>query len=338
MVKVSVIVPVYNMEKYLQQCLDSLLVQTLEDIEIICVNDGSTDSSAEILACYVAKDERIKVINKPNGGLSSARNAGIRKAIGEYIGFVDSDDYIAPDFYEKLYQTAKRAHANIVATNIIKFNSEKQWSFLTFEKFKSMDRLDKKYRLFNLPFFCYVWNKIYNREKLLNANLWFREGELWEDMYFIHKALYYMGRVAVMSDSAYYYRVRADSIIGSNDDNKIYWHQLQNRRALIFLQSRGVQLKQSQLDQYRWDKQVLYKLFGLSLFSIRGYGAYKQYYLFNRYKIFERQETNKQDFFGLNLTDKNIFKTSVNSNVYDIENIKKNVSSEPFDNGKAANE
>ena len=104
-IKVSVIVPVYNCEKYLKKCLDSLVNQTLKDIEIICVNDGSTDNSGRILEEYT--DSRIKIITKENGGLSSARNAGIAVAKGEYLGFVDSDDWVDLDFYEKLYNTAK---------------------------------------------------------------------------------------------------------------------------------------------------------------------------------------------------------------------------------------
>ena len=96
--KVSIIVPVYNIEKYLAKCLDSLINQTLEDIEIICVNDGSTDNSAEILNEYAQKDCRIKIINQDNAGLSAARNTGINAANGEYIGYVDSDDWIDLNF------------------------------------------------------------------------------------------------------------------------------------------------------------------------------------------------------------------------------------------------
>ena len=112
--KVSIIVPVYNIEKYLAKCLDSLINQTLEDIEIICVNDGSTDNSAEILNEYAQKDCRIKIINQDNAGLSAARNTGINAANGEYIGYVDSDDWIDLNFYEKLYNAAKDTDADIV--------------------------------------------------------------------------------------------------------------------------------------------------------------------------------------------------------------------------------
>ncbi len=114
MAKVSVLVPVYNVENYLAECLDSIISQTLEDIEIICVNDGSTDSSLEILEQYTAKDSRIKIIDKENGGLPSARNAGLDNATGEYVSFVDSDDHIQPNMMSVLYNNAKSTNAEIV--------------------------------------------------------------------------------------------------------------------------------------------------------------------------------------------------------------------------------
>jgi glycosyltransferase involved in cell wall biosynthesis len=113
--KISVIIPVYNTAPYLRRCLDSVCSQTLPDIEIICVNDGSTDNSLDILNEYAAKDKRAKVINFPeNKGVSAARNAGIDAAQGEYVGFVDSDDAVLPDFYENLYKNAKENAADIV--------------------------------------------------------------------------------------------------------------------------------------------------------------------------------------------------------------------------------
>lgn len=116
MALVSVIVPVYNTEKYLARCLDSILAQTLKDIEIICVDDGSTDSSPDILREYAAKDERICLIHKENGGLVSARKAGVQAASGQYIGYVDSDDWIEPVMYEKLYGYAAREQADLVSS------------------------------------------------------------------------------------------------------------------------------------------------------------------------------------------------------------------------------
>lgn len=116
MPKVSIIVPVYNTEKYLEECLSSLLAQTLIDIEIICVNDGSTDRSGQILDEYATKDNRITVIHKTNGGVVSARNVGFDIATGKYIGFVDSDDWVESEMYEKLYEIAERESVDLVTS------------------------------------------------------------------------------------------------------------------------------------------------------------------------------------------------------------------------------
>lgn len=125
MPKVSVIVPVYNAEKYLQECVDSILNQTLSDLELILVDDGSTDSSPALCDHYVAQDARVKVIHKPNGRAASARNAGLRTAMGEYVAFVDSDDWISPDMYEKMLQ----AGADVTLCDYVRFQGEKEFPF-----------------------------------------------------------------------------------------------------------------------------------------------------------------------------------------------------------------
>lgn len=125
MPKVSIIVPVYNAEKYLSECVDSLLSQTIEDIEIILVDDGSTDASPAMCDTYAAQDHRVKVIHKPNGRASSARNAGIRAATGEFIAFVDSDDWISPDMYEKMLEP----NADVCLCDYVRFRGEEQFLF-----------------------------------------------------------------------------------------------------------------------------------------------------------------------------------------------------------------
>ena len=125
MPQVSVIVPVYNAEKYLSECVDSILAQTLRDIEVILVDDGSTDSSPSICDAYAEKDSRIQVIHKANGRAASARNAGLKLAQGEYIAFVDSDDWIAPDMYEKMLA----AGADVCLCDYVRFQGEKEFPF-----------------------------------------------------------------------------------------------------------------------------------------------------------------------------------------------------------------
>ena len=114
MAKVSIVIPIYNVEKYLRQCLDSVVNQTLRDIEIICVNDGSKDSSLAIMKEYAERDERVKIIDKPNSGYGNSMNRGFDMACGEYIGIVESDDYADPEMFERLYATAKENELDVV--------------------------------------------------------------------------------------------------------------------------------------------------------------------------------------------------------------------------------
>lgn len=125
MPKISIIVPVYNAEKYLRECVESILLQTLSDLELILVDDGSTDSSPALCDQYAARDTRVKVIHKPNGRAASARNAGLRAASGEYIAFVDADDWISPDMYEKMLQTG----ADVTLCDYVRFQGGTQFPF-----------------------------------------------------------------------------------------------------------------------------------------------------------------------------------------------------------------
>ena len=119
--KISVIVPVYNVQNYLRQCLDSIIGQSFSNFEMICINDGSTDDSPQILEQYAALDSRIRIISQPNRGLSAARNAGLAQATAEYIFFIDSDDYIEPDTLEKLFDTARRTGADLTCADFLPF-------------------------------------------------------------------------------------------------------------------------------------------------------------------------------------------------------------------------
>ncbi|WP_227166600.1 glycosyltransferase, partial [Enterococcus faecium] len=125
MCEISIIVPVYKVEKYLRKCVDSILAQTFTDFEVILVDDGSPDNSGKICDEYAEKDNRVRVIHKENGGLSSARNAGIDVARGKYLGFVDSDDYIDEDMYEILYENLKIHDADISSVELIPFYGDR---------------------------------------------------------------------------------------------------------------------------------------------------------------------------------------------------------------------
>ena len=142
MVKISVLIPVYNVERYLSDCLNSILRQSLKDIEIICINDGSTDKSSEILYQYANRDNRIRIIDKENGGYGSAMNCGLKAAQGEYIGVVESDDFISPLMFERLYYEAKRNDAEVVKSNYWMHNDQGDVFFELLKGYKYYTLLD----------------------------------------------------------------------------------------------------------------------------------------------------------------------------------------------------
>lgn len=217
MPKVSVIIPIYNTEKYLRKCLDSVCNQTLSDIEIICVNDCSTDNSLEILEEYASKDNRIKLIDfKENKGAAVARNAGIDEAKGEYIGFVDSDDYIDSDFYEKLYNEAKLSDADVVRGNIlVTDNNQKRYDFEDL-----FDEIQKTKVRFNGLFTC----AIYKSDFVKSNNILFLENYSYgEDRLFPFKAVILSNKFSTVRNTYYNYFRHSQSASASEtlSDKKI---------------------------------------------------------------------------------------------------------------------
>lgn len=217
--KVSIIVPVYNVENYLKKCLDSLINQTLKDIEIICINDGSTDKSLEILQDYAQKDNRIKVLNQTNSGVSKTRNKGIELAQGEYLGFCDSDDWVDLDFYEKLYTHAKQNNADIAVTNIVKVKKNKYKKFFSINKTNISENYYEKLKLCNTPDFSYIYNKIYKTAELKKCNLQFGDYVVYEDSVFSTQILFHLKKLITISDTNYYYLYRENSLIHSKDND-----------------------------------------------------------------------------------------------------------------------
>ncbi len=205
MIKVSVIVPVYNVEKYLANCLDTLVNQTLTDIEIIVVNDGATDSSSEIIKEYAAKYSNIIALDKQNGGLSDARNYGLSFAKGEYIGYVDSDDYVDYDMYELLYKKAKEGDYDVVECDLHHVFPDGSIDTEVGERIT-----DKKEML--MMGRSVVWNKIYKRDWLLQTEVIFPKGCIYEDVEFFCKLVPSIRSYAYVDSASIYYVQRGDSI------------------------------------------------------------------------------------------------------------------------------
>ena len=205
MPKVSVIVPIYNVEKYLEKCINSLLSQTLEDIQIILVNDGSKDNSGNIAKEYEQNNkDRVIYVEKENGGLSDARNYGLKYATGDFIAFLDSDDYIEKNAYEEMYNKAIEENADYVECDFI-------WEF------PNKIRVDKQYPYKNkkemLSFVRVVaWNKLIKRQLITDNNLEFPKGLRYEDVEFTYKLIPFINKFTYVDKPFIHYVQREGSI------------------------------------------------------------------------------------------------------------------------------
>ncbi len=215
MVKVSIIIPVYNTEKFLKKCLESLVNQTLKEIEIICIDDGSKDNSWSILEEFAAEDERIKLLQTQGGGSgpSVARNLGIENAAGEYVGFMDSDDWVDLDYFEKLYNAAKKYDTDLAVAGIKRVRSYKWKYHIKFDKEEVVTGTDEKFWKCEVPLKCYIFNKIYRLEELKKHKITFEEGIYFEDRMFTTKALYYLGSLVTVAGTYYNYWTNSNSIV-----------------------------------------------------------------------------------------------------------------------------
>ncbi|MBP5683928.1 MAG: glycosyltransferase [Bacilli bacterium] len=213
--KVSVIVPVYNVEKYIDKCLDSLVKQTLKDLEIIVVNDGSPDNSEKIIQKYAKKYKNIKYLVKENGGLSDARNYGLKYAKGEYIAFLDSDDYVSADMYEKMYEKAISEDFDMVVCDINYLYPD---NTLRVDGGIKEDTKDIKKTF--LTIHPAAWNKIFKKELFTNK-VFFKKGVWFEDVEFIYRLLPYVKSIGVIHE-AYNQYVQREGSITNTINPKIY--------------------------------------------------------------------------------------------------------------------
>lgn len=211
MVKVSVIVPAYNAEKYLDKCLDSLVGQTLAEIEIVVVDDGSTDSTPLILQDYQSRyPDKLVVLTKDNGGQASARNAALERCSGEYVGYMDSDDYAREDMFEKLYERAKETGAELVLCdhyNVI----GKKTAYIPCENYEAPHEM-------LLGALVSPWNKFFLRETLLRSGVVFPEGFIYEDTAWFAELLPFIGSMASVNEGLMYHVIRENSTMTAAQD------------------------------------------------------------------------------------------------------------------------
>lgn len=218
---ISIIVPIYNVEKYLNQCINSILKQTYTNIEIILVDDGSPDNCGKICDNYKRIDKRIKVIHKNNGGLSEARNYGIKEATGDFLLFVDSDDFITENTCEILINNIQKYNADMAICNFYYVFKNKKAIINEMSTKKEIQILEKE-NIIKEYFINYsvdlnvAWNKLYKKDIFKRKNaLLFPVGKLHEDTYIMYKIYYNLNRLVRINKPLYYYRQRNNSIISN---------------------------------------------------------------------------------------------------------------------------
>ena len=269
MPKLSIIVPIYNVEKYLSRCIESILNQTFREFELILINDGSTDNFKEICEKYKKIDSRIIVVNKKNGGVSSARNFGIDISRGEYIGFVDPDDFIDSNMYEILFNIINLYQSDIVICDYYKvseYNIKKYEEIQLNNKgiiVENINNIDAIERILTVgEKFIFAWNKIYKRR--LFENLRYNEGMIYEDEFLAHRILYRCNKVSIINSSLYYYVQRKGSIVNSRFSSKKFDKVYAIKDRVDFLKDKGIvnlidKAEKSFIDYFVWNYFVGYQ-------------------------------------------------------------------------------
>lgn len=220
--KLSVVVLVYNTEYYLDDCLDSLINQTLDDIEIICVNDESTDNSLNILKQYARKYDNIKIIDQKNQGGAIAGNNGLKIAKGEYIAIIDSDDIVVEDAYEKLYKKAKKTDSDIVAGKPVKYVNQYQRQIAFKNNIWDEERTFTVDEFKEIYYDVFYWNKIYRRKLVEEHDIYMIPGKIYADVPLVYRAYSFADKMSIIPDVVYYWRRRAqEDIIKGNSDTSV---------------------------------------------------------------------------------------------------------------------
>ena len=207
---VAIVVPVYNAEKYLGYCINSILSQTYTNLEVILVNDGSVDSSLEICRNYAEIDSRVRIIDVENGGVSKARNLGIDYATGEYLAFVDADDFVEGDFFEKVYRRAIERDADIVQFDYVYYTERlgkvASGRKTVEERIRIQTKEERKRFLVSEKITYGCWNKLYRRSLVERAGVRYAEHVIYEEPLFVYPLLFYGSRFEIMAEAFYCYR------------------------------------------------------------------------------------------------------------------------------------
>ena len=290
--KVSIIVPCYNVENYLEDCINSLLRQTFKNIEIICVNDGSADNTLKILENFRNKDNSIKIINKENGGLSSARNAGVQKAEGDFITFIDSDDWVDDNYIEKLYNAAINNDCDIAISGMIRKRPKHQKYRLHFDEEKIYDNLQDIVDVCRIPACCYACGKLFKKSLIENSP--FKSGVYFEDVLWIPNILKAANRLVTVPDTYYYYRVNNNSIVKTVQSIKKQHDSYTAKSAIVkfFNENELLLSKKAQLIT----KYIKYIL-GVPVLKVKEYKDTETTLLFGFLPILKKKITSKNLYY-----------------------------------------
>lgn len=279
-IKLSIIVPVYNAEKYLEKCVVSLQNQMVDSVEILLINDGSTDNSLDICNKLAANDKRIKVFTQKNSGQSKARNVGLDNACGEFITFVDSDDWVDSDYYAKLIDAAERNDADVACGSIIRERRHSRKFRINYTSEVCYTYPQEKIDAARVPDMCYVWNKVYKSSYLNDLKLRFIEGMFFEDVDFVTRAVYFSNKIVTVPGTFYHYwtnskstvktmhksdKKRLDSIISKKYVLDFFKkHNLTSRPRNLIRQKNCIKfLGLTILKTYEWETKKVYYLFGV---------------------------------------------------------------------------
>ena len=235
---ISIIIPVYNVEKFLCDCLESVIAQTYEQYEVLLVDDGSTDSSAKICKEYCERDSRFRLICKENGGASSARNAGLKEALGEYIYFLDSDDWLEKDALEALIKCARKESADVVFCEAYAVNEKtgevrtQNYSYHDFYE-TGIPHKQMKSMVKNKEFHVVVWLLLLKKEMLMRNHLAFIEGIMYEDVVFTYQVFCLAERAAHVHRVLYNRRYRDDSVMTSKKSERNFLSALRAYNEIV---------------------------------------------------------------------------------------------------------
>lgn len=288
MPEISVIIPTFNSEKYLQRCFDSISKQTFSDIEIIFVDAESKDGTVELLKNFQEKDSRVKIIQQEDRKLGAARNEGVEVSSGEYISYIDSDDFISEDFLEGLLNSIKEYNSDISMSSVVRAKGDERRKLIEYKTSAPYeDNIEKSKISIGDGTGRVVWNKLYKKSFLIENNLKFRENVFCEDADYTAKAVYLAKRISTTDRGCYFYFVNKNSAMRKRADKKKQQDKYVGLKlTTLFEIEKGI-IEQRTISKYD------YNVFGLNLLRVKEKITKKEenieYWLFDFIKIFSKK-------------------------------------------------